>query len=94
MIQAARWNGPTMNTLGAALGAGNYYVYGGSLDTAGENLDIPHYPILQGEGSEVVGGTPGFQTIYLAAAAQGAFDFGTAMAVDNGLGTRREKLEH
>ena len=86
LIQAARWDAATLNTKGAALGGGNYYVFGGSLDTAGENLDIPHYPILQGEGSEAVGGTPGFQTIYLAAAAQGAFDFGTGMAVDNGAG--------
>ena len=86
LIQAAAWHSQNLSTEGAALGTGNYYVYGGSLDTAGENLDIPHYPILQGEESEAVGGTPGFQTIYLAAAAQGAFDFGTGMAVDNGAG--------
>jgi|TARA_R110000824_G_scaffold123395_1_gene281181 hypothetical protein len=86
MLSGARWNASGMADTGSALGAGQYNVYGGPLDTAGANLDIPNYPIVQGEGSDIVGGTTGYQTIYVAASAQGAFDFGSAMLVDNGAG--------
>jgi hypothetical protein len=52
----------------------NLYGFATSLNT--ESI------MIQGEPSERLGGTHGYQTIYVAAMAQGAFDFGTGVTLN------------
>jgi len=95
MIGGGRWDGTELADLGGAFTS--YNLYNGSLMTAGAaGVTSKSAPILlEGERSELttyvednetVRGTSGYQAIYMAASAQGVYNFGTAMLVDNGPG--------
>tara|TARA_R110000765_G_scaffold158008_2_gene261501 strand:- start:477 stop:1292 length:816 start_codon:yes stop_codon:yes gene_type:complete len=95
MIASARWDATELADLGGAFTSFNFYtgelLAGGASAVNSKSAPI----ILEGEraerttyvaAGETVSGSTGYQTLYIAASAQGVFNFGTAMLIDNGDG--------
>ena len=93
MIAGGYFDASELGSLGGAFTSFN--LYSGQLLCSGASTGLSHFNahiVLEGEraekttfvsGGNTVYGTPGYQTIYMAAACRGAFNFGTGMLVDH-----------
>ena len=82
IIHYSQWDGSMASDVGNDLLAYNAYGYSQGNPNVSTVAAGMNSPVLVGEPSSLLSGTEGYQTLYIAALAQGAFDFGTGVILN------------